>query len=403
MLRRRAAPAPVKVLALAATVALGAATGCGGGGSSQGLGPAPGTARGGGDAAAAQALGFPGFATKNTTRIGGADPVADAAAVALAVYPGAGQSPRAVALASEDDWRSGLAAASLVAKPLGAPVLLAGSGGLPKATSDALAALQPTGAAAAGGARVIRVGDVAAPPAGLKSVTVRGRGPGPAALAAAVDRFRTAAAGRPSRSVLVVSQDAPAFAMPAAAWAAKSGDPILYVTRAAIPPATRAALRAHGKPRIYVLGPRTVVSDRVLRALGTLGSARRIPGADPVTSAIAFARYSDGAFGWRVVDPGHGLSFASTRRPLDAVAAAPLAAAGSYGPLLVVERPAPLPRALQEYLLDIQPGYTDDPVRGVYNHGWVIGDEQAISIPSQAQIDQLLEIAPVAGGSSPAP
>ena len=121
------------------------------------------------------------------------------------------------------------------------------------------------------------------------------------------------------------------------------------------------------------------------------------------TSAIAFARYSDGAFGWRVVDPGHGLSFASTRRPLDAVAAAPLAAAGSYGPLLVVERPAPLPRALQEYLLDIQPGYTDDPVRGVYNHGWVIGDEQAISIPSQAQIDQLLEIAPVAGGSSPAP
>ena len=36
---------------------------------------------------AAQGLGFPAIATKNTTRVGGADPVADAAAVAQAVFP----------------------------------------------------------------------------------------------------------------------------------------------------------------------------------------------------------------------------------------------------------------------------------------------------------------------------
>src|SRR5436190_6856423 len=49
---------------------------------------------------AVQDLGFPEFATKNTTRVAGADPVADAAGVALAVYPSTGgtEGPTAVTL-----------------------------------------------------------------------------------------------------------------------------------------------------------------------------------------------------------------------------------------------------------------------------------------------------------------
>ncbi len=399
--RRRPVPPPV-ALAVAAAVALAAlpATGCGGGGKPQGLGSGPTVGRSGAGAATPAGLGFPAFATKNTTRVGGADPVANAAAVARAVYPGGAQRPQAVVLAPSGDWRAGLAAAPLVARPLRAPILLAGAGELPGASAEALLALRPTGAPAAAGARLVQVGDVADPPERLK--TVRIAGSGPAELAAAVDRFRTTTAGRPSEAVMVVSQDAPAYAMPAAAWAAKSGDAILYVTRDAVPAATRRALRAHDRPRIYVLGPPATVSARVERALGRLGRVRRIPGRDPVSAAIAFARFSDGAFGWRVVDPGHGLSFASARQPLDAVAAAPLAGAGAYGPLLLLDRPSPVPRAVQSYLLDIQPGYTDDPVRGVYNHGWLIGDERAISLGSQSLIDQLLEIAPVSAGG-PAP
>ncbi len=400
-MRRRLFPPPA-ALAIAAAVGLAAlpATGCGGG-DSQGLGAGPTVGRAGSGAAATAGLGFPALATKNTTRIGGTDPVANAAAAARAVYPGGGQRPQAVVLAPSGDWRAGVAAAPLVARPLRAPILLAGAGGLPGASAEALLALRPTGAPAAGGAQLVRVGDVADAPERLK--TVRISGSGPAELAAAVDRFRTTTAGRPSAAVMVVSQDAPAYAMPAAAWAAKSGDAILYVTRDAVPAATARALRAHDRPRIYVLGPSTTVSDRVTRALGRLGPVRRVPGRDPVSAAIAFARFSDGAFGWRVVDPGHGLSFANADAPLDAVAAAPLAGAGTYGPLLLLDRPAPVPRAVQSYLLDIQPGYTDDPVRGVYNHGWLIGDERAISLDSQSLIDQLLEIAPVSGGSSPAP
>ena len=57
---------------------------------------------------AGQKLGFPGVATKNTTRVAGADPVADAAGVVLAVYPSAisGTHPSVVTLAPIDDWQA---------------------------------------------------------------------------------------------------------------------------------------------------------------------------------------------------------------------------------------------------------------------------------------------------------
>jgi hypothetical protein len=59
-----------------------------------------------------------------------------------------------------------------------------------------------------------------------------------------------------------------------------------------------------------------------------------------------------------------------------------------------------LPQLDERYLLDIQPGYEKDPVRGVYNHGWLIGDEAAISTAVQARIDALLQIVPVDRSSS---
>ena len=95
------------------------------------------------------------------------------------------------------------------------------------------------------------------------------------------------------------------------------------------------------------------------------------------------------------MDPGHGIVFASTRRPAEAAAAAPLSATGTYGPLLLIPDANALPEAVQNYLLDIQPGYRGDPVRGVYNHGWLMGDATAISVDVQARIDTLLEIQPV--------
>jgi hypothetical protein len=116
---------------------------------------------------------------------------------------------------------------------------------------------------------------------------------------------------------------------------------------------------------------------------------------DAVRSSIDFARFTDGSFGWGVIDPGHGIVFARADRPLDAAAAAPLSASGTYGPLILLSSATGLDKPIADYLLDIQPGYSRDPVRGVYNHGWIVGDGAVISVGVQSRIDSLLEIAPV--------
>jgi hypothetical protein len=402
----RSAPRSATLLALVVLLLAG----CGGGGDDGGGGSdgadsggdaqAPVLGQGGDEEQAATELGFPAFATRNTTRVGGADPIADAAGVAQAVYPSRDRDtrPRAVTLVDTTDWRVAVSAAQLMAPPLRAPVLYSDGGELPGATEQALGRLIPTGAEEAGGAQIVKIGE-AATAQGYKTTPVEGADY--AALAQAIDRLQTAAAGKPSSAVVVASAEQPGFSMPAAGWAAKSGDPVLWVTRDAIPPATRAAITAHKRPKIYVLGPESAVSKKVVDQLGELGDTRRISGPDPVANAIAFARFSDGSFGWNVVDPGHGLVFATTQRPLDAAAAAALSASGTYGPLLLVTAANALPAPLQDYLLDIQPGYDKDPVRGVYNHGWMIGDEGAVSVDVQARIDSLLEIQAVdRGGGS---
>lgn len=396
MVRRRM-PRPRTILAIALLAV--ALAGCGREGS-------PGRDRTGagtpaigvqGDEAQA-ATEYPAFATKNTTRVGGADPIADAAAIARATFPSSARGgppanrARAVTLAPARDWRAALAASVLMATPTRAPVLLADGDEIPAASSAALEALAPTGSPPAGDAQVIRVGDVPRPE-GLRTTDIRGRDP--AALARAVDAFSAAARGRASRDVLIVPSDEPRFAMPAAGLAAKSGVPILFTGRDAVPRETIAAIRARRRPRMYVLGPSQVISPQVTRRLGRLGRVVRIGGPDPISNAVEFATFSEDGFGWGVSDPGHGLVFLRVERTADAAAAAPLSAAGKYGPVLLLDSADRLPRVVEEYLLDIQPGYTKDPVRAFYNHGWLVGDREAISEPLQARIDEILEIRPV--------
>jgi hypothetical protein len=343
----------------------------------------------------APALGFPVFATKNTTRVAGGDSVATAAGAARAVYPARTDesSPRVVVIVEQDDWRAAISAAQLMARPLQAPVLFSDGGELPAASAEALEELAPSGAEEAGDAQVIRIGEAAEPENRRVTDVV---GTSSTSLARAIDRLQISAAGDPTDAVLVAPADNPEFAMPAAGWAAKSGQPVLWTTKDSLPPETRKAIEAHKKPRIYVLGPEDAIGASVVRELEKLGPTKRVSGPDPVTNAIAFARYSDGGrFGWNVVDPGHGLVFANVSRTLDAVAGAAFSGSGQFGPLLLVTDAAALPTEVQDYLLDIQPGYDEDPVRGVYNHGWLMGDETAISADVQSRIDALLEIQPV--------
>src|SRR5215469_2263168 len=144
-LRRPTAAATVAVLA----VSLGA---CGKAGSPH--------ASSGGPARSIAAVAAPGaisVATRNTTRLGGADAIADAAAVARTVYPALTPAtrPRAVVLVDRADLAASLAASVLAGAPLHAPILYSEGAQLPDLTSETLAALRPTGEPALGGAQVI--------------------------------------------------------------------------------------------------------------------------------------------------------------------------------------------------------------------------------------------------------
>jgi hypothetical protein len=171
---------------------------------------------------------------------------------------------------------------------------------------------------------------------------------------------------------------------------------VLFAGRDRLPAETRAALRSHGQPRIIVVGPPAAIGPRVVQVLRRLGTVTRVSGEDPQRNAIAFARFQDGDVGWGVVDPGHGVVVArADGDPASAAAAAPLSASGTYGPLLLTAGAGELGAPLESFLRDIRPGYTEDPVRGVYNHGWLVGDATVLTPGLQARLDSLLEIMPV--------
>lgn len=343
---------------------------------------------------------YPAFATKNTSRVGGGSPAADAAGVALAVFPSTTPAlrPAAVTLVKESEWAEAIAAASLVAAPVRAPILFAAGGELPQVSEETLSTLDPQGDKATRGAAVFAIGAAPAPSGGR---TTRVRGKSPAAVAAGIATLRERLAGAPPKNVLLVSESEPGFAMPAAAWAARSGDPILLTASGKLPEATAGALRRNPNATVYILGPSSAISSPVVREVAKIAKAvRRVSGEDPVANAVAFARFRDGEFGWDINDPGHGFVVARSDSPLDAAAAAPLSAAGTWGPLLLSDDADTLPGAVRGYLLDVKPGYTTDPTRAFYNHVWVIGDQRAISVDQQAEIDSLAELAKI-GGKGP--
>jgi predicted small secreted protein len=340
---------------------------------------------------AAENLGFPTFATKNTTRVAGADATATAAAVARAVFPDGARRPKAIALVDAGDWRSALAASVLMADPIRAPLLYSEGTDLPKASRETLSALNPAGNEKVGNGALIRIGATATV-AGRKSTDVRGANP--YARARAILGLVTAARDKPPGRVLIVSADDAGMAAPAAGFAAKAGVPILFAHRNRLPPETRDALEALDRPQIMILGPSKLISPRVAARLRKFGEVSRTGGKEPVTNSIEFARFRVGDFGWGIGSAGHGFVFLRAGRPLDAAAAAPLSASGSYGPQVMLDAPDRLTRETQQYLLDVQPGFRTDPAAATFNHGWIIGDLEAISAPVQARIDVLLEIVP---------
>jgi putative cell wall-binding protein len=422
---RRGIPGPIKLVAILVLIAVGfivlavlAGTGSKKGSAGQASTPAPTAAaapveapaattssseesssEGGegesSESAAAEELGYPTFATSNTTRIGGPDPISNAAATALAVFPATNekQRPVGVTMVGEEDWAGAVAAGVLMAEPIRAPLLFGEAEGVPDATATALEALQPQGGAATGGDAVLAIGHVEVPEGMNAAKLAAGDA---AAEAGAIARLRDRLAGGKPDAIVLASSTEPAYAAPAAAYAARSGDPVLFTEAESLPQPTVAQLRRDEGVPVYALGPGSAISGKVLKEVEALGAkVHRISGANPVQSAISFARFGDGKFGWHISDPGHGFVMARSDAPLEAAAAAALSASGTWGPLLVTDSADTLPSELRGYFLDVKPGYTNDPTRAFYNHVWIVGDTGQIGVQQQAEVNEVAELAKI--------
>ena len=193
--------------------------------------------------------------------------------------------------------------------------------------------------------------------------------------------------------------------MPAAGLAAESGVPLLLVNAAGVPPATGEELKRWHGPAIYVVGSSAAVSSATVAALAHYGTVKRVvsptgriePG-DPVGNAIAVALFSDGGFGWGVERTGARARVPQRHAPARrarggaALSERPLrAAAAARKPRCRAQGARGIPRDSSAPHTP-KPRYR--PVQGAYNHGWLIGDESAISATTQAELDGLLEISP---------
>jgi putative cell wall-binding protein len=321
----------------------------------------------------------------NTERISGAGAATFAANVAFAVYPAntLAQRPKSISLVTEDNWQNVVSASVFMAHPLRAPLLISTAGGMPAPTTAAVNIFQPrgnrlkaSGNASRKGAAYFAMGEVATPYQGR---TYRPGETGGAVQAASIEAYRKVLFREAPKRVVIAAENDPAFALPAAAWAAFSGDPVLFSATDKLPRATANALRRF-PAKVYVLGPTSVISPSVVREIGKLAmGVKRIAGDTPVENAVAFARYSDGDFGWGVNRSGHGFVIARSNAPLEAALASPLSASGMQGPLLLTESADKLPRAVRQYLLDVKP----------LKHVWIVGGEEAIAPSQQAEIEEL--------------
>lgn len=348
----------------------------------------------------ARGTGSPALATKNTVRIPGEDPAANAAGAALTVFPSnnAFTRPTVVTVAGAQDWRAAVAMSVLSARPVSAAMLLSEQDDLPDITESAYTALNPTGLTIPGQTlkpKALVAGNLKLPEGTPRVNLVNSDYE---KLSLAVDGLWTtlSPSGKPSREVIVTTAD-PAFqryALPAGPLAANTGSPVFFTENDQVPLATLRAIEKHDKPSIYVVGPEFAISDEVLKRLRRYGTVRRVSGPNPADNAVQVAAFSDPAtgWGWGITDVGHGMVVINSKNEMNVAGATTLSAGAAYGPLLLNSRPDVLDRSLREYLLDIQPGFYDDPADSVYNRAWLLGDEQQISPGLQATLDGLLTV-----------
>lgn len=308
--------------------------------------------------------------TKDTTRFPANDSSQLSAYTARAARPpGSNASYDSVVRVPEDDWRTALAASRL------------------RAASDAIVL--------SGDASV--PGDGNATDGAGNASTIQLSGGEPAQTAARIATWGDDSDDVSPNNVILVSSESAEWALPAAAWSAYSGDPILYAGEDGVPDATRQAIEELNASHAYVLAPPELIGEDALSGLDVEWT--RVAGATPQDHAVELAKFRDESrdFGWRIDDRDkvgyYNSMLVNPDRPGHAVASANLQW-GKAGPLLLVREDGTLPAITENYLWRTQSSWFSTPAEGPFNHVFVLGELDQVSWVSQTRSDYAVEITP---------
>ena len=331
---------------------------------------------------------------ENAARVGGIGAADVAAGATMAVYPpDGGDRPSSWFLVRDDRWTDAVVAAQFATKPINAGLGVIDKDYVPTPTVDMLARVTVTGFPKGKGLEAAVLGKagtdvfIALKDRKLKMTQLKERTP--FVLAEKVVPFHGGGARKYSSSIVVASADERSYALPAAAWAAYSGDALVLTERDAVPAATRRVIAQREKltlerPTIYVIGPEDVISESVVAELSAYGEVKRVAGDSAVETAIALARYrdSDTLFGWGLRHAPANFSLVNADDWADAVGAFTFAAKGPQAPLLLTDSAERLPAPLERYLDDLSGSQP--------SHGFVFGDAESISSAQFQQFDEAL-------------
>ncbi len=196
-------------------------------------------------------------------------------------------------------------------------------------------------------------------------------------------------------NVIIVNSDEPQWALPAVAWSAYSGDPILYANEDGVPDATLEAIAELNASHAYVLAPGGLVSGEALSDLDVEWT--RVAGDTPQDHAIEVAEFRDESrdFGWGIHERDkvgyYNFMLINPSEPEHAVSSANLQR-GKAGPILLVNDDGSLPAVTENYAWQSQPAWFSTPAEGPFNHLFAMGSTDQVSWVSQGRLDYAVEI-----------
>ncbi len=192
-----------------------------------------------------------------------------------------------------------------------------------------------------------------------------------------------------SNVAVVVADEQPAYALPAAYAAAHFRVPVVPLARVGD------LLPASSERLLLVAAPRSLIANDALNGLAQYGLVERVAERNIYKHALLWARSRWGNFGWGIEenvwhDGYYNFTLANPADPGFAAAALPTAWLGNFGPLLYTPHDD-LDVFTDQYLWRLGPDFFAIPSDGPFINVRVAGGPESVGYGAQARADLALE------------